>query len=86
MGGLRVGRGCEGEGGIPPVLVSYLCRVGGAGAANWGRSIGFTTGVTVGAGVGGAGGGRVPWAGGEGLTRGLKDVLCPPMVFSMAED
>ena len=28
----------------------------------------------------------MPWAGGEGLTRGLNDALCPPLVFSMAED
>ena len=40
-GGLRAGRGCGGEGGIALVLVSYLCRVGGAKAANWGRSVGF---------------------------------------------
>ena len=32
--GLRDGYGCGGEGGIAPVLVSYMCRVGGVGAAN----------------------------------------------------
>ena len=31
-------------------------------------------------------GGPVPWAGDEGLTRGLKGALYPPIVFSMAED
>ena len=39
--GLRAGHGCGGEGGIALVLVSYLCRVGGEKAANWGRSAGF---------------------------------------------
>ena len=43
--GLRAGRGCGGEGGITLVLVSYLCREGGAEAANWGRSAGFVAGA-----------------------------------------
>ena len=87
-GGLRACCGNGGEGGIAPVIVSYLCRVGGAGAANQGRSERFAAGATVGAGAGagGGGGGCVPWAVGEGLTRGLKDALCPPLVFSMAKD
>ena len=80
--GLRVGRGCGGEGGIALVLISYVYRVGGAGVANWGRSVRFS----VEARASGARGARVPWDGGEGLRRGLKDALCPPLVFSMTED
>ena len=59
-GALRLGRECGGEGGIALVLVSYLCMVGGVGAANWGGLVGTTLE-----------GGRVPWVGGVGLTRGL---------------
>ena len=85
-GGLRAGSGFRGEEGIAPVLILYLCRVGGVEVSNWGKSTGFTAGETPGAGAGDVGGGCVPWAGGEGLTRGLKDALCPPLVIAMAED
>ena len=66
---LRTGLGCGGEGVISLILVSYLCRVEGAGEANWGRSKGFVAGA--GAGAGGARGGFVPLAEGESLTRGM---------------
>ena len=67
-GGLRPGRGCAGDGGIARVLIEYLCRVKGAGAANWGGLVGTTPGVVPRA---VAGGGRVPWARSVSLTRGL---------------
>ena len=53
--GLWAGRGCGGEGGIAPVLLSYLCRVGRPGTANWGISAGFAARAAIEAGVG------VPW-------------------------
>ena len=62
-GGLRPSLGCGGEGGIAPLLVSYLCMVGAVGAANWGGSTRTTWVAPM--------DGRVPWAGGVGLTRGL---------------
>ena len=57
-----------------------------AGAANWGRLAGATTGAAPRAGTDDIESGRVPWAGGEGLTRGLKNELWPPLVFATAED
>ena len=67
-GGLRPGHGCGGERGMTPILVSYLCMVGGAGADNWGDSTRMVAKVAARAGADGAGGGHVSWVGGMGLT------------------
>ena len=80
-GWLRAGRGCGGKYYPSPHLVSVQGRRGRS------SQLGQISRVcSKGGRRGGAEDGRVPWAGGKGLTRGLKDALCPPLVFSMAED
>ena len=93
-GSLLKGRGCGEDGGVGPTRVSYLRGAGAAGGTGVGdTAVAAEGGAACPMAEGGAtsiattrsvvGGGATAARGEEGLTRGLKEELCPLRVFAM---